>query len=320
MTHANLNPETQRNHNRRNAIHTALLVGGTGLLMGIMAYAVLGVPGLIGAFVFGAVGLASLSRISPKMVLNLYKARPLSPNELPELHQLMRQLAKKADLPAVPQLHYVPSKILNAFAVGTREDSAIAVTDGLLRNMTMRQITGILAHETAHIVNGDLKVMGLADVLNRITSFMSTIGLIGVPIVFGTGVDIPYVGLFLLIFAPTVGGLLQLGLSRAREYDADLDGVTLTGDPEGLAQALGALEQKQRGIWEGMFLPGATVPQPSLLRTHPKTEDRIARLKALHRMPEQEITVTTLGERPQPSFVPQVQNPRIRWHRLGVYF
>ena len=320
MSHANLNPETQRNHNRRNALHTALLIGGTGLLMGLMAYAVLGIPGLIGATVFGAVGLASLGRMSPKMVLNLYKARPLGDSELPELHQLMRQLAKRADLPSVPQLHYVPSKMLNAFAVGTREDSAIAITDGLLRTMDMRQIAGILAHETAHIVNGDLKVMGLADVLNRITSFMSTIGLIGVPIVFGTGVNIPYVGLFMLIFAPTIGGLLQLGLSRAREYDADLDGATLTGDPDGLASALALLEEKQRGIWEGMFLPGATVPQPSLLRTHPKTEDRIARLNALRHDSEGQVVVRNSGERPQPSFVPHVQNPRIRWHRFGVYY
>lgn len=319
MTHASLNPETQRNHNRRNAIHTALLIGGTGLLMGIMAYSVLGIIGLVGATVFGAIGLASLSRMSPQLVLSLYKARPLDAGELPELQQVVRQLAARADLPSVPRLHYVPSRMLNAFAVGTPEDSAIAVTDGLLRGMSMRQITGILAHETAHIVNGDLKVMGLADVLNRITSFMSALGLIGVPIVFGTGVDVPYVGLFMLIFAPTIGGLLQLGLSRAREYDADLDGVTLTGDPEGLASALTALEQRQQGIWEGIFLPGSTVPQPSLLRTHPRTEDRIARLKALyHGQPEpQEDAV---AQRPQPSFVPQVQSPRIRWHRLGVYF
>jgi heat shock protein HtpX len=319
MTHANLNPETQRDHNRRNAIHTALLIGGTGLLMGVMAYSVLGVFGLIGAAVFGAIGLASLSRVSPQIVLNLYKARPLDPGELPELQQVIRQLASKADLPAVPRLHYVPSSMLNAFAVGTPEDSAIAVTDGLLRGMSIRQITGILAHETAHIVNGDLRVMGLADVLNRITSFMSALGLIGVPIVFGTGVDVPYVGLFMLIFAPTIGGLLQLGLSRAREYDADLDGVTLTGDPEGLASALRALEQRQRGIWEGMFLPGSSVPQPSLLRTHPRTEDRIARLRDL--FPAGSTTAEDArSERPQTSLVPQVHAPRIRWHRFGVYF
>lgn len=319
MTHANLNPETQRSHNRRNAVHTALLIGGTGLLMGIMAYSVLGVAGLLGAAVFGAVGLASLSRVSPKMVLNLYKARPLAPDELPELHGIMRQLAKRADLPSIPQLYYVPSRMLNAFAVGTRQDAAIAVTDGLVRSMSLRQIAGILAHETAHISNGDLKVMGLADVLNRITSFMSALGLIGVPIVFGTGVDIPYIGLFLLIFAPTIGGLLQLGLSRAREYDADLDGATLTGDPEGLALALAELEERQRGLWEGMFLPGSTVPQPSLLRTHPKTEDRIARLKALYPGMATPV-VAAASSKPQPSFVPRVSNPRIRWHRFGIYF
>lgn len=321
MTHANLNPETQRNHNRRNAFHTAMLVAGTGLLMGIMAYAVMGIPGLIGAFVFGAIGLASLSRMSPKMILNLYKAKPVAESELPELQQVVRQLALKAGLPTVPKLHYVPSRVLNAFAVGSREDSAIAVTDGLLRGMPMRQITGIVAHEIAHIMNGDLKVMGLADVLNRITSFMSALGLIGVPIVFGTGVDIPYVGLFLLIFAPTIGGLLQLGLSRAREYDADLDGVTLTGDPEGLATALAALEERQRGIWEGMFLPGSRTPQPSLLRTHPRTEDRIARLRAVTQSSTIDLTeAPSRPERPQPSYVPQVQSPRIRWHRFGVYF
>ena len=321
MTHATLNPEIQRNHNRRNAIHTALLIGGTGLLMGVMAYSVLGIFGLLGATIIGAIGLVSLSRMSPKMVLKLYKARPLDDNELPELQQLMRHLAERANLPTVPQLHYVPSRMLNAFAVGNAQDSAIAVTDGLVRGMTMRQIAGILAHETSHVVNGDLKVMGLADVLNRITSFMATLGLIGVPIVFGTGVDIPYIGLFMLIFAPTIGGLLQLGLSRAREYDADLDGASLTGDPEGLASALTTLEERQRGVWEGMFLPGGSVPQPSLLRTHPKTENRIARLKALYQDTSTPLTpAPEQRNKPQPSFGPQVQNPRIRWHRLGVYF
>lgn len=320
MQQSNLNPDIQRRHNLRNALHTTLLIGGTGLLMGVMAYAVMGTIGLIGATIFGAVGLASLSRVSPKMVLNLYKARPFAENELPELQQLMRELARKADLAVVPQLHYVPTKMLNAFAVGTREDSAIAVTDGLLRSMSMRQISGILAHETAHIINGDLKVMGLADVLNRITSVLSTIGLIGVPLVFGMDVDVPYLGLFLMIFAPTVGGLLQLGLSRAREYDADLDGVTLTGDPEGLASALHLLEEKQRGIWEGMFLPGARMPQPSLLRTHPKTENRIARLQALRKQIGEQDIIHAGHSRPQPSFVPQVHNPRIRWHRFGVYY
>lgn len=317
---ANLNPEATRRHNFRNTLHTVVLIAGTGLLMGLMAYSVLGFLGLIGAAVFGAFAMAGLGRMSPKMVLNLYKARPLDEREMPELHQLVRELTARADLPAVPQLYYVPTKMLNAFAVGRPEDSAIAVTDGLLRSMNMRQIAGIIAHETAHIVNGDLKVMGLADVLNRITSFMSTLGLIGVPIVFGTGVNIPLLGLGLMIFAPTIGGLLQLGLSRAREYDADLDGATLTGDPEGLASALKFLEERQRGVWEGMLLPGGRMPQPSILRTHPKTEDRIARLMALSQTVKEQIVVRSENDRPQPSFVPRVQNPRVRWHRLGIYY
>lgn len=310
----------QSRHNFRNTLHTVLLIVGTGLIMGAMAYIMFGWVGLVAASVFGAFGIASLGRVSPKMVLGLYKARPLAEHEAPQLHETMRELAKRADLPSVPTLHYVPTKMMNAFAVGRAEDSAVAVTDGLLRAMDMRQITGILAHEVAHIKSGDLKVMGLADVLNRITSILSNIGLIGVPLVFGTGLNIPILGLVLMIAAPTLGGLLQLGLSRAREYDADLDGATLTGDPEGLASALKILEERQGGKWEGLVLPGSRMPQPSLMRTHPKTEDRIARLLALRGAGAEQIVVRRSTEKPQTSFVPQVSNPKIRWHRLGIYY
>jgi heat shock protein HtpX len=315
----NLNPEASRAHNHRNTRHTVMLIGGTALLMGAMAYSVLGFTGLLAAFVICCIGLLGIRNMSPQMVLKLYKARPLAESEMPELHSVVRKLAANADLPAVPQLYYVPSKMLNAFAVGNRNDAAIAITDGLLRAVNMRQLAGILAHETAHIMNGDLKVMGTADILNRITNFMSTLGLLGIPAVFGFGVNLPLIGLLLLIFAPTVGGLLQLGLSRAREYDADLDGATLTGDPEGLASALILLEEKQKGIWEGLFLPGSRVPQPSMLRTHPKTEDRIARLRAIKgdapvpAAPHQEVIA-------QPGFMPPLRDPRIQWQRLGVYY
>jgi heat shock protein HtpX len=310
----------QSRHNFRNTLHTILLIVGTGLIMGILAYTMFGWLGLLGAAVFGALGIASLGRVSPKMVLGLYKARPLLEHEAPELHEIMRELSKRAGLPAIPTLHYVPTKMMNAFAVGRAEDSAVAVTDGLLRAMNMRQISGILAHEVSHIKSGDLKVMGLADVLNRITSILSNIGLIGIPVVFGTGINVPFFGLGLMIAAPTLGGLLQLGLSRAREYDADLDGATLTGDPEGLASALAILEEKQGGKWEGLILPGSRLPQPSLLRTHPKTADRIAKLMALRGQSVEQIVIRHSNEKPQTSFVPQVREPKIRWHRLGIYY
>jgi heat shock protein HtpX len=310
----------QQRHNRRNTVHTVLLIAGTGLIMGVLAYTMFGWIGLLGAAAFGAFGIMSLGRVSPKMVLGLYKARPLQQQEAPELHQILHELSKRADLPTVPALHYVPTKMMNAFAVGHENDSAVAVTDGLLRAMTMRQIAGILAHEVAHIKSGDLKVMGLADVLNRITSILSNLGLIGVPLVLGTGINVPILGLVLMIAAPTLGGLLQLGLSRAREYDADLDGATLTGDPEGLASALKVLEERQGGKWEGLVLPGSRMPQPSLMRTHPKTEDRIARLMALRGEGGEQIVIRHAAEKPQTSFIPPVSDPKIRWHRLGIYY
>jgi heat shock protein HtpX len=318
-TQANLNPDVLRSHNLRNAFHTIILIGGTGLLAAAIAWVVLGAQGLIWAALFGGAGLWVLSRMSPKIVLKLYKARPLAPHELPELHRLVNDLTANAGLPKPPELYLVPSKMLNAFAVGRAEESAIAVTDGLLRAMTLRQVAGILAHEISHIRNGDLKVMGLADVLNRITGFMSTMGLLGIPLMLGTGWDIPILGLLLLILAPTIGGLLQLALSRAREYDADLDGVSLTGDPEGLATALALLERRQGAVWEGLVLPGSRVPDPSLLRTHPKTEDRVARLMALRR--DQTAMPVSVGRpKPGPSIVPPIRNPRIHWHRMGIWY
>lgn len=319
MPRPQLNLALQRSHDLRNALHTAILIGGSGLLVAAIAWTVLGPTGLVWAAILGAVGLWTMGRVSPKMVLGLYKARALSPDELPDVHHVVRELARRADLPSVPQLYYVPSKILNAFAVGTPQDSAIAVTDGLVRAMTMPQLAGILAHETAHIKSGDLKVMALADVLTRITSSMSFLGLIGIPALFGAGIAVPWLGILLLIFAPTLGGLLQLGLSRTREYDADLDGAALTGDPAGLASALETLERRQGRVWEGLF-PAGRVPSPSLLRTHPATEDRVRRLLALAGEPDAQIALTAMRPVPGPSLVPPIRNPRIHWHRMGIWY
>jgi heat shock protein HtpX len=319
MEPAPLSEDILRSHNRRNTLHTWILIGGSALLMGAIAWTVFGFPGLVWAAIFGAFGLWSASRVSPMMVLKLFKARPLGEEEAPQLHRLMRELAKRAELPAVPRLHYVPSKLLNAFAVGRRDDSAITVTDGLLRAMDMRQIAGILAHEVSHIRNGDLRVMALADVLSRLTGTMSMFGLVGIPILLGTRVETPWIGVMLLIAAPTLSGLLQLGLSRAREYDADLDGATLTGDPEGLASALALLEKKQGRLWESIVLPGGRTPQPSLLRTHPATQDRIDRLMAL-RPGAKQIVVAREPVATSGSIVPVVRPPRIHWARMGVWY
>jgi heat shock protein HtpX len=314
-----LDPELHRGHSVRNVVHTWALVGGSALLTAVIACTVYGSRGLVWAASLGGFGLWSMSRVSPKIVLGLYKARALSLDELPEIQRLVRELARRADLPAVPRIYHVPSRMLNAFAVGGRDDSAVAVTDGLLRSMTLRQIAGILAHEISHIRAGDLKVMALADVLSRLTSFLSMVGIIGIPAFLAAGMNVPWFGLLLLVFAPTLGGVLQLGLSRTREYDADLEGAALTGDPEGLASALQTLERRQGGAWEGL-LPGGRIPDPSILRSHPRTTDRIRRLMMLKPSGAPPLVPSSGRPQPGPSIVPAVRGPRVRWPRMGLWY
>ena len=317
-----LNPEAQSAHQWVNTLHTWLMVAGSALLMGLIAYSAFGATGVAWASILTAFGLWQAVRVSPRMVLKLYKARALTPDEVPQLHQLMRELTKRADLPAVPQLYYVPSQMMNAFAVGQLNDSAIAVTDGLIRNLTLRQLAGVLAHEISHIRNEDLTVMALGDVLSRLTGTLATVGLLfGIPVAFVTnGGVVPWLTIAVLVAAPTVGGLLQLALSRTREYDADLDAAGLTGDPEGLATALLTLEQKQGGMWERLVLPGSRSPQPSLLRSHPKTPDRVRRLLSLRTGTPPVIVRSDEPLHPAPSMVPPVRRPRINIGRMGLWY
>lgn len=316
-----LDPAKQRRHKVRNRLHTWLLTGGSIALLAFCAMSLWGWPGLFSAAIAGAVGLWSATRVSPAMVLRLYKAQPLSPQVFPDGHRVIRALTERAGLPATPRLYYVPSKMMNAFAVGTPDDAAIAVTDGLVRGLTLRQFVGVIAHEMSHIRNEDVKVMALGDVVTRMTSFLSTLGLITLLFHltdFISGGWNLWTAIALLLAAPTIGGLLQMALSRAREYDADLDAAGLTGDPEGLASALVTLEHKQRGIWEGLLLPGSRLPEPSLLRSHPKTQDRVQRLMSLRHGAEPYIVFPE--EHPQigGGVAPVTRRPRV-W-MSGVWY
>jgi heat shock protein HtpX len=276
----------QRQHAFLNLVHTWLLIAGSLALFIVCAWIFFGPDGILYAVVFGGISLFMASRISPKLVLRMYKARPASRAAFPIGHQILDQLTERAELEARPELYIVPSRMMNAFAVGRRDDSALAMTDKLVRSLTVRELAGVMAHEVAHIRNQDIRVMAVADMVSRFTSMLSTFGMIALfanlpMILAGGGAPFPWLGILLLMSAPTVGSLLQLALSRTREYDADLGAVMLTGDPDGLASALAKLERVQQANWEGMVLPGGRVPNPSVLRSHPKTEDRIERLMAL---------------------------------------
>jgi len=254
-----------------------------------------GISSLTGSLIFGELGfwLASAGTVfvlvfeplaTWRLTLQLYRARPIHPAEAPVLWQIVQRLALRAELPSIPALYYVPSSVINAFAVGNRKRSAIALTDGLLQQLNQRELIGVLGHEIAHIAHDDLKVMGLADFVSRLTNVFSGAGqlllLVSLPLLFleGYTVQVNPVALMLLIFSPHLAMLAQLGLSRVREYDADLKSAMLTGDPMGLAYALARIERVQRG-WLSILLPGWGNPEPSWLRSHPSTDERIKRLK-----------------------------------------
>lgn len=320
-----------KQHATLNMIHTWLLVGGSLMLLAVCAWVFFGTTGIIYAGIFGGISLFMASRVSPRIVLRMYKAKAVDRGHFPQGHQLLDQLMERAGLEHRPGLYIVPSKMMNAFAVGRKNNAAIAMTDRLVRAMTPRELAGVMAHELAHIKNEDVRVMAIADMVSRFTSMMSTFGLFALfanlpSILFGGGAAVPWIAVILLMGAPTLGGLLQLALSRTREYDADLGAALLTGDPDGLASALVKLEKAQGRHWEGMVLPGGRDPNPSLLRSHPKTEDRVERLMALKNSPERigeiargQVSRDNLIPEPirkqlprQPSSVPRI---RRKWGR-----
>jgi heat shock protein HtpX len=265
-------------------------------------------------------------RLPPEMIMRFYRARQLDPRHGGQILHVVDVLSDRAELPAAPRVYVIPSMTLNAFATGTPQNAVIGITEGMLRRLNINELAGVLAHEISHIRNNDLAVMGLADVLTRLTQALAylalVLALIQLPaFLLGDVEESHLFALVLLYLAPTVGSLIQLGLSRTREYDADLEGASLTGNPEALASALEKLERYQGHFWEDMRLPvpGRRIPQPSLLRSHPKTEDRIARLRALSERPM--LPHLAVADEPMVSLIglgPVAMRPRYRW--TGVWF
>src|SRR5262245_61354035 len=198
----------QRRNRALNTFHTWLLGFGSLALLTITAWAFGGTAGIFYAVIFGGVSMLAVRRVSPRIVLGMYKARPISPAEFPTGIRLASELARLAGLPVTPKLFVVPSKLMNAFAVGRREDSAIAITDALARNLTMRELAGVLAHEISHIAHGDMRVMAFADMVSRFTSVMSTVGILSMIINLSSFIGLggepgPSLAGILLVHAPT---------------------------------------------------------------------------------------------------------------------
>ena len=319
--HAYLDARRLRSHKRRNLLHSVALVAALAGLLCLTSWLIWGFDIALGVLGGVILAVAFQPTIPPSAIMSLYGARPHDPRAVPELGRIIGLLAQRADLPVAPDLYYLPSTTLNAFAVGSRNKAVVCMTDGLLRRLDLRELAGVLAHEISHIRNNDLRIMGLADLLTRFTTVMSYVGIfllvLNLPLILTGSAHVPWLAVLLLIFAPTLGSLLQLGLSRAREYDADLDAAGLTGDPVGLARALEKLERYQGRFWEELIMPGRRIPEPSLVRTHPPTEDRIRRLLEL--TPAEQLP----GLAAHPTNNPQrlSRGPRApRYHWSGIWY
>ncbi len=315
----------RREHKLRNRLHSALLLAGIGSVLGLSAMLVWGWAGLLWAVLAVVALLVLAPRIPPEAVMRMYRAREVDPRFSGQLGRIVDIISRRAGLTVRPRLYVIPSATLNAFATGTAEAPTIGVTDGLLRTLSLRELAGVLAHEISHIRNNDLWVMSLADAMSRFTQALSTLAVMLAMFNFVTllaGVElVSWWAILVLYLAPLVSSLLQLGLSRAREYDADLEGAMLTGDPQGLISALAKLERRTGSFWEDLMfpMPGRRVPQPSLLRSHPLTEDRIAHLRELEQRPLQPPIVARdeRGLAPSP-WQHVVLAPRLRWP--GIWY
>jgi len=278
-------------------LHIILLIAGMAMLLGLIGYLLFGTIGLVILVLGGIFFISAGPRVTPKLVLRMYKAKPVAVEEDTQLFGIVEELSKRAGLLHIPQLYYTPSQMINAFATGTRDNALIGVTDGILRALNGKEIAAVLAHEMSHIKNNDIRVMSMADTIMRVTHVLSGIGqillLLNLPLIFIGESNFSWLAITLLIFAPNITALMQLGLSRAREYDAQVGAVDLTKDPYSLATALQKLEKLHAGLLQKVMLPGRKLPEPSLLRTHPHTHERIERLEQMAKELQQDPDMTT---------------------------
>jgi len=308
-------------HKTRNALHSLLMILLMGGLCAWLAWFIGGLP----LAIYSAAIILFLYRMnpvaSPDLAMRLFRARPLAPDEAPALVQLVEELSRRAGMPRPPRLYYLPSDVMNAFTAGNPGEAAIALSDGLLRRLDWRELSGVLAHELMHVVNQDTRLMAFADLTSRLTGFLSLTGqvllLINLPLLILGETTLPWIPILLLIAAPTLSTLVQLALSRSREYEADLGAVAITGDPLGLASALGKLESMHQTLLGRLLHPLPRIPDPSMLRTHPPTEERVRRLVEIAH--EREPRAHSM-EGYDLSHLQAPEPYRPRWHRNGMWY
>ena len=282
-----------------NGFRTTILLAALTALVVWIGHMFGGANGAVIALVFaGAMNFFSYW-FSDKIVLKMYGAQEISPNDDPELYGIVRDLAGRAGLP-MPRVYVIPEETPNAFATGRNpEHAAVAVTQGIRRILDKRELAGVLAHELTHVKNRDILISSIAATLAGAISYLAHMAQWAA--IFGGGSRDREEGgsnifslLFMMIVAPIAAMLIQMAVSRSREYMADAGGAKISGDPLALANALRKLHMGAQNIplqvsdatassTAHMFIvnPLSGGGLANLFSTHPAMEERIARLEAM---------------------------------------
>lgn len=279
---------TTRKSNFAATLRTTILMATLGGLLVAIGYAI---GGIQIASVFLAIALVMNGVaywFSDKIALKSARAKPLSEQEAPGLYQMVRELTTRAEIP-MPSLHMIPSEQPNAFATGRNpKHAAVAVTEGITKMLSEDELRGVIAHELAHIKNRDILTQSVASAIGAMITYMAYMFMW-----FGGDDNSPLslvASLAMVILAPIAATLIQLAVSRQREYAADATGAQVSGNPESLASALLRLEEGAKAM--PMQVNQATEPlyivKPfkaggiaGLFSTHPPIEERVRRLRQM---------------------------------------
>ncbi|MGH8751134.1 MAG: zinc metalloprotease HtpX [Burkholderiales bacterium] len=274
-----------------NWLKTSLLMAAIMALFGMVGALLGGGQGMAIALLFGGAMNLWAYWFSDKMVLRMYNAQEVNESSAPQLYNIVRELAQRAHLP-MPRVYLIDQPQPNAFATGRNPDhAALAATTGILQLLSPRELRGVLGHELAHVQHRDILISTISATIAGAISSIAQFGLF-----FGgsreRGMN-PVVALLLLIIAPLAAMLIQLAISRAREFEADRGGAEISGDPQALASALEKIERYARGepmpvaelhpeTAQMMIInPLSGGGLQGLFSTHPSTQERIARLLAM---------------------------------------
>lgn len=278
-----------------NSIKTALLLGAlTGLLM-LIGGLIGGRGGVYIAFIFAVVMNFGSYWFSDKIVLRMYKAHEVSQASAPGLYNIVSNLALKANLP-MPRIFIIPEETPNAFATGrNKEHAVVAVTEGIMRILNKEELEGVIAHELSHIKNKDMLISSIAATIAGAISMLASMAQWAA--IFGGGRSDDddekggIIGLIAMaIIAPIAAAVIQMSISRSREYLADAGGAGITKNPYGLASALQKLAQASQVIpmdakpaTAHLFIvnPLSGKAFMNLFSTHPPLEERVARLRSM---------------------------------------